>query len=154
MPFLNALKELEHGISSSDNKSEFIKHNEIASSMSGMGFVTMNASNDFPDMVSFTFISPRLVSIRYNDDGEILLSYKWDVMKYENLMEKYFSSNMALKYENKAPKEVSNDVTPMKRTIRCSECGNEMSVYDGDITKYDYGRAICPDCLMKLIGEK
>lgn len=157
MPFINTLKKLQKDINEAKEKGlsldVLLAKEEITSSMITLSFITFNATNDYPDMVSFTFTEPQLTSINMSN-SEFRLSFRWKTMKKDDLMEKVYSENMENKYKNHERKNVQLDIVNKERVRYCSVCGKKINVYDGDLTEYDSGKALCIDCFKKEMLNK
>ena len=59
---------------------------------------------------------------------------------------------MEKKYKNKEKKIINLDVT-IKEEKRCEICNVIVNDYDAKITKYDYGKILCLECLKKEITK-
>ena len=126
-------------------------HNEIASSMVSISFVTSKATNDEPDLISYNFVNPTLEKIE-DGNAEIILTFKWEFCFAKDLRTAFFDAGMQKKYDEKAPKNVDVDTTGgEERVARCEVCGKEINTYDADITRATFGKAMCANCLEKYL---
>lgn len=147
MPFINEIRKLE------SLKSEYeINKNEIASSIKDFSFTTYKADGE-DDFVNYCFINGSRFKDFKKTDHEFLLTLSWNeyVRVPLDLETKYYSKEMAKKYENKEPKEVNVSIANMERKAYCSFCGKEMSVYDADIQRADGTEPVCKECMEKAL---
>lgn len=157
-PFINELKKLlivYNTVHDKDDeiKSQVYSHNEIASSIVGLSFITYKATNDESDLIEYTFENPNFYSI-VDENNEIIITFKWEKGKRQDLKDKFYDPVMDAKYKNRAKKDVAPDMGNQERTAHCEICGKEMNVYDADVTKYTYGKAMCKECLEKYLKNK
>ena len=92
----------------------------------------------------------------FKDNGhEFLLTFTWDeyIRMPLNLETKYYSKEMARKYENKEKKSTNNNRQEIERKAYCTLCGKEMSVYDADIMRANGEEPICKECLEKALKK-
>lgn len=153
-PFINELKNLKKMVDSAKSD-EFITaifaHSEIASSMFTLNFITYKATNDEPDLISYSFANPMLEKIE-EENAEFILTFKWDYCLAKDLKASFYDATMEKKYEENAPKNADFDMTPTKKRVaHCEICGKEMNTYDADITKSTFGKAMCAECLEKYL---
>ena len=147
MPFINEIDKLV-GV-----KNEYaISKNEIASTIKNLAFTTYKASGE-EDFVNYCFINGAKFKDFKKETNEYLLTLTWNeyLRVPLNLESKYYSKEMAKKYENKEKKEVDLSVMEIERKAYCSICGKEMSIYDADIQRADGGEPICQECLQKVL---
>jgi len=147
MPFINEIDKLV-GLTS-----EYaISKNEIASSIKNLSFSTYKASGE-ENFVNYCFINGAKFKSIKKETNEFLLTFTWnEYMRLPlNLESKYYSKEMAKKYENKERKEVDLSMVATERKAYCSICGKEMSIYDADIQRADGGEPICKECLQKAL---
>ena len=156
-PFINELKKLiiiyENTKLLSDRKmiEAVYGHIELASSMITLNFTTYKATNDEPDLMVYGFYNPFLTKCE-ESNAEIRLTFNWEGYTINNLRSKFFDESMEKKYQNKERKNVSVDITGgAARVTKCEICGDEMNVYDADVTKYTYGKCICKKCLPEYL---
>lgn len=108
MPFINELRKL----SWLDNEYE-LKRNAVVYSFTSMSFVTDNATNDEPNLMSYTFTHPTFES--YSEDGcDAVLVYSWERYDVVNLKDKFYSATQAEKYKNKEKKDAAPDILSFK----------------------------------------
>lgn len=153
-PFINELKNLKKMVDSAKSD-EFIKaifvHSEIASSMFTLNFITYKATNDEPDLISYSFANPMLETIE-EENAEFILTFKWDYCLAKDLKANFYDATMEKKYEENTPKNVDFDLAAAKeRVAHCEICGKEMNTYDADITRSTFGKAMCAECLEKYL---
>lgn len=147
MPFINEICKLEQ------LKSEYeIKKSEIASSIKDFAFTTYKADGE-DDFVNYCFIGGSKFKGFKKTDHEFLLTLSWNeyVRIPLDLEAKYYSKEMAKKYENKEAKETDVSIVNYERKAYCSICGKEMSVYDADIQRADGMEPVCKECMEKAL---
>jgi len=105
MPFINELKNIGNAI----NSEYALNRNDFANAIETISFVTYNATNDYPDLMSYVFMRPKLTDYG-ESDTEVVLTYEWEEYGLENLKDKFFSPTMAKKYENHEKKDVAIEV--------------------------------------------
>ena len=150
MPFINELKKLL------GNDSEyFISHNEIASSVNSISFVTYNATNEI-DFTNYCFTDGAKYKSLTETEHEYLLTFEWGGYARIpiNIEGKYYSKSMDEKYQNNERKEVAPEMVNVERKAYCSVCGREMSVYDADIQRADGREPVCKNCLEEALKNK
>ena len=77
-PFVNSLEQLYQLFVNNDEYK--LSLNDFNISMLCLDFVTVKATNNEPDGISYSFISPKLVNVEHKN-GEYLITYKWDEYK-------------------------------------------------------------------------
>lgn len=156
-PFINELKKLLTVIDNvkkldltankSEISAEIFSHNELASSMNSLSFTTFKATNDEPDLNVYSFVNPTVIDGK-EENNEIIITFKWLLCTCIDIKSKFYDATMDEKYQNKAPKDISADITGgAVRVAHCEVCGKEMNTYDADIIRYTYGKAMCENCL-------
>lgn len=159
-PFINELKRLVETIkdikkNNADDAQRIIdeacKHCEMVSSIVSISFTTFKASNDEPDLINYVFLCPQLLDAK-EENSEVVLILKWALCMSNDIKAKFFDASMANKYKMSAPKQTPLDISGgAERVAHCDVCGKEMNVYDADVTRYTYGKAMCSECLLKHI---
>lgn len=125
---------------------------ELFTNLDSLGFSTYKAVGE-DDFVTYSFLGGHFVGMAMTkDENEYVVRIRWDAfMRLPiDLAEKYYSGNLASKYENKELRDTPIEYNPQERKVYCEVCGKEMSVYDADILDYDGGMHVCTSCLMKL----
>jgi hypothetical protein len=61
---------------------------------------------------------------------------------------------MAQKYEKKESKYLEYNMYDEQIIEKCDKCGNEMSVYDADITRATFGESLCVSCLENKLEKE
>ncbi len=159
-PFINELKKLFDVFSKTKTLkdtnviNEIFSHNEMASTMQTLEFVTFKASNDEPDLMRYKFNLPMLYNME-ESNYEITITFKWSSYNSDNLSDKFFDKTMDEKYNNKTRKNNIFDLLGDKdKVFFCDNCGKELTENDYDITKYTFGRPLCKDCLKNTLLSK
>jgi hypothetical protein len=135
-----------------ENK-EYCKHNhELCDSIVRLGFVTYKAYGE-DDLVKYDFYDLKCLDITANQH-EYILTYSANHYHRENLIEKFYSKTMAQKYEKKESKYLEYNMYDEQRIEKCDKCGNEMSVYDADITRATFGESLCVSCLENKLEKE
>lgn len=148
MPFINELKKIKEYIGSK----YALERSEIANVMTTMSFVTYNATNDYPDMMSYVFVSPELID--YNETStEVTLKYQWAYYKVTNLKDKFYSATQAKKYEERAKKDTSISMPLNNEKVYCSVCGEEINKMLIGPTDFETNKPICLSCLKKKVDK-
>lgn len=125
-----------------------IEHNDICSNVQMLNFTTYK-SNGEDDFVQYVINNMKYCNcIEYND--YYVLSYQSKDFSKIDLTNKFYSKTMDEKYKAKTPKEIQLNLND-ERVGVCSVCGNQMNVYDADITLQEYGKCLCKDCLSKVL---
>ena len=149
-PFINELEKLKD----IRNEHDAARH-EITSSLVTLSFTTYKAKGE-NDFVNYSFVeNPKFE--KFEDNGqEFLVTFSWDgYMRLPlDLESKYYSKEMAEKYEKKEMKDTPVEMVNSERKAYCSICGKEMSVYDADILSADGEQVICKECLEKALNNK
>lgn len=125
-----------------------IENNDLCTNTKILNFITYKAKNE-KDLVQYTIKDMNFASCEENNFYYILRFTSDNFMRVD-LTEKFFSKTMADKYDKKEAKERTILFNPTERVERCDICGKEMNVYDADITKYEFGKKICQDCLRTI----
>lgn len=128
----------------------FDKKSELNEMIPIINFITYKAENE-DDLIEYYFYDNTLINYEIKND-ELILKYACNKFKRTSLIEKFKSDSLEEKYRKKEKKDTVLDLT--NRIKKCSLCGNEMSIYDGDITEYTYGKPICINCLKKNLYKK
>ncbi|MBR6515733.1 MAG: hypothetical protein IKT40_02640 [Bacilli bacterium] len=140
--FLNSIGNLEN-ISSYYE----IKNNEFCSNILNISFTTYK-SNGEDDLISYHFNNLEYLGYEKNY-FEHVITYKASTYSRVDLLDKYYSKTMDNKYKNNERKNSTYVIQVEERVGNCDVCGNEMSIYDYDITKETFGYSICSKCLEK-----
>lgn len=124
-----------------------IERCDICTNPAIMSFITYKANGE-DDIIQYTI---RNLSYENCVDNGIsyILSFTSNDFDRVDLTDKFFSKSAFEKYEKKAPKVHDISFYQEERKEFCSICGKEMNVYDADITKYEFGKPICKECLEK-----
>lgn len=153
-PFINELKKIKATVDKTEDTkviNAIFAHNEITSSMTSLNFITSKASNDEPDLITYNFVNPKIEKIE-EENAEFILTYKWDLCVAVNLKAKFFDPIMQQKYDTKAPKNVEININGGTERIEyCEVCGKKINVYDADVTRSTFGKAMCANCLEKYL---
>lgn len=139
--FLNELNKLEKL-----DTYYAISKNELCSNINNLSFTTYKANGE-DDLINYTFTNLQFIDYQKNY-FEHVITYNCDYERVD-LLDKYYSKSMDMKYKNKESKNSCLDLTNSIREEVCSLCGENMSVYDADITKETLGYSICTKCLEK-----
>ena len=105
-PFVNSLEQLYQLFVNNDEYK--LSLNDFNISMLCLDFVTVKATNNEPDGISYSFISPKLVNVEHKN-GEYLITYKWDEYKMEDLTDKFYSKSLDEKYQKRVAKKIAQD---------------------------------------------
>lgn len=145
--FLNELTKIK-----SDITQDLTSKIDIITNIQQISFVTYKAKGE-DDFVKYNFSDFSFRNIEKTEHEFIL---EFDVKNYqrENLLLKFYSDSMQKKYDEKAPKNKTFDAYAVKRIEHCDLCGNEMNVYDADITKETFGKKMCTKCLESFLLKK
>lgn len=146
-PFINELAKLIN----LENK-HAIDRNEIAQCVKNLSFVTYKSDNE-DDLVTYSFVNGGKFKSIEKKGYEYLITLEWsEYMRVPlNLEAKFYSKSMADKYENKEKKYQDGLMQESERKRYCSVCGKEMPVYDADIQEADGHKAICKECMNKIV---
>lgn len=160
-PFVNALSNLCDIFNKNDTYA--ISRNEYATSLFCMSFTTFNATDNEPNVVSYSFTMPDLIAV-HHDNGEYLLKYQWKLYSRTDLTEKFFNAELEEKYKNKEKKKVDTEPISIEKasddwwdnnknkSIKCHKCGREIIPYkEGFIVDEKNGEPICLDCYRKSL---
>lgn len=129
---------------------EYFKDNhDFCSSLLEINFITYKSYGE-DDLIAYKFQGLTCIGV-INDSLEYRLLFKADSFSRENLIAKFYSDTMAKKYEQHASKKLEYNFYEDKRTETCDICGEEMSVYDADITRGTFGYSMCIKCLEKKL---
>lgn len=135
-----------------ENEEYCKKNHELCNSIVRASFVTYKAYGE-DDLVKYDFYDLQCLGI-INSKHEYILRYRANHFHRENLIEKFYSKTMAQKYEQKESKHLEYNMYDEKRVEKCDICGDEMSVYDADITRGTFGEALCIKCLEKKLEKE
>lgn len=130
-----------------------LKRSEITSSIDRLSFTTYKASHFEPDLIQYEFKTP--IDYSYTDiNGKTHFKITWKSYGRTNLKEQFINSDMKKKYDNKEKKEniAYFNLKHTERKEHCSNCGKEVDVFDASITKYDFGKVLCKECLANYLG--
>lgn len=163
-PFVAELEKLEELFNKNDTYG--LSRNDFASSVLCMSFTTFKATNRQPDVVSYSFISPELISV-HHENGEFKLVYQWKDYNRIDLTDKFFNAELEEKYKHKEKKVVPTDMTVdegnkkseddwwfnhAKTTYKCCKCGKDIMTYrDGFIIDKDLHEPVCLECYSKSL---
>lgn len=128
-----------------------ISKNEICSNISSISFTTYKCNGD-DDLINYEFNDIDYLNFEKNY-FEYIITYKSKYTRLD-LLDKYFSKSMDNKYKNNESKTKTLDLTNTTRQGTCDVCGNDMSIYDYDITKETYGYSICIKCLEDILKNE
>jgi len=159
-PFVNELSKLHDAFNKHDSYGA--KRCDFASLLSGLSFTTFNATDKEPNIISYTFIMPELISVQH-ENGEYKLVYEWDDYSRIDLTEKFFNYNLEKKYNNKEKKQIrveteivdTNNIDFFKlrhnKIEKCGYCNKDINIFfDGFMTDKE-GKIICPECYAKYL---
>ena len=145
------------------NDTYAISRNEFATALFCMNFTTMNATDDEPNIINYSFSMPDLIAVQHVN-GEYLLKYQWKIHTRTDLTEKFFNAELEEKYKNKEKKKVETEKVSIEdavkdwwathddKNIKCHVCGKGISTYkDGFIIDEKVGEPICLDCYKKSL---
>lgn len=124
-----------------------IENNDICSNPTILTFVTYK-SNGEEDLVKYTLRDLTFDSCKETEDCYVL-AYTSNNFSRIDLTDKFYNQNMENKYASKASKTQTVSINTEMRKEKCEICGSEMNVYDADVTRYEFGKAICTNCLKK-----
>ena len=161
-PFIGELEKLDALFSKKDAYG--LSRNDFATSILGMGFVTFKATDSEPDIVSYAFLTPKLISVAH-ENGEFKLTYEWDTFTRADLTDKFYMKELDEKYKNKERKEIrvedkiveNNEYFEERygQTIKCSKCGRDIRVFsEGYMADTKTGEPICVECFQKSLLEE
>lgn len=147
-PFVNELSKIATAASSGGLSEGFIKRSEILSMIDTLSFSTYKAKGE-DDYVIYNFLGGgKFVKFEDNtENGEYLITFEWSMFSRVpvDFSEKYYSENIARKYETKAPKDTPLNLTEYKKVYRCAVCGKEIKD-DRYCYIQDLGM-VCQDCM-------
>lgn len=160
-PFIKSLETLFDVFNRNDTYA--LSRNEFATSLFCLNFTTMNASDEEPNIINYSFSMPDLIAVQHVN-GEYLLKYQWKIHTRLDLTEKFFNAELEEKYKNKEKKKVETEKASIEdvakdwwanhddKTIKCHICGKGISTYkDGFIIDEKVGEPICLDCYKKSL---
>lgn len=154
-PFVNSLAKLCEDFNKNDTYA--ISKNEYATSLFCLNFTTMNATDDEPSVVNYSFTMPDLIAV-HHDNGEYLLKYQWKLYSRNDLTDKFFNPELEEKYKNKEKKKVETEPITIEKAaedwwnnkgmiIKCHNCHKDINTYqDGYIIDEKSGEPICLEC--------
>lgn len=148
-PFTLALKKMDK--ENPDEKKHELEASDWYGRLSALSFITYKASNLEPDYISYSFSDGEIANVRFTK-LECEMEIRWKDVEIINLTEKFYSQEMAKKYENNAPK-FTKGVCEMEETAKCADCGKEISKNEAGILQYEIGRPLCVDCYQKFLDE-
>lgn len=149
-PFTLALKKMDK--ENPDEKKHELMTSDWYGRISALSFITYKASNLEPDYMSYSFAYGEITDVRFTK-MECEMEIQWKEVDIINLTEKFYSPEMAQKYESNAPK-FTQPVYEMQETAKCADCGKEISKNEAGIMQYEVGRPLCLDCYQKFLDEK
>jgi len=157
-PFVTELEKLEALFNNNDTYG--LSRNDFATSMLCMNFTTFNASDDHPDVVTYTFTNPELIGV-HHEDGEFKLLYKWKEHDSIDLTDKFYNAELEEKYKNKEKKKTNIGIESdddswweehSKKVIMCSKCGKPIKVFsDGYVMDNKTSEPVCLKCYEKSL---
>lgn len=162
-PFVSSLEQLYQLFVNNDEYK--LSLNDFNISMLCLDFVTVKATNNEPDGISYSFISPKLVNVEHKN-GEYLITYKWDEYKMEDLTDKFYSKSLDEKYQKRVAKKIAQDfeslvgndneiVNRYNQKMKCSVCGRHIAIYDeGFYVDKKNGDIICKECYEKGLQDE
>lgn len=125
-----------------------IERNDICSNTKIISFTTYKPKNE-KDLIQYFITDLNYEGCSYKNNYYIL-TYSSRNFKRTDLTKQFFDSTMNEKYRNKEAKEQVLTLNLGERKEYCDICGEEMNVYDADVTKYTYGKRICVKCLKNI----
>ena len=142
-PFINELDKMSVIKNEAD-----AERNEIASYIDTFSFCTYKPTGE-DSLVTYSFSGGAKFKQFEKTTNEFLVTYSWNNYTRVplDLEAKYYSKEMAKKYEKKERKETVASVGVVERKRYCTVCGREMSVYDGDILESQGKPVICTECM-------
>lgn len=144
-PFINELKKI------CDNNLPLARHefNELEE----IKFISFKI-NGVDDYIQYIFKKLNAINIE-EKDTEYVLTYNFDSYEMENLIDKFYSEEMAAKYENHEKKHVQMDNTLEEKEYEmCEICGKPIIEYvEEDFRNIYTTQNICHLCLYNLIIE-
>lgn len=143
-PFVMELGKLEKQFSNNDTYA--LSRNDFATEVLCMHFTTFNATEEHPDVISYTFSRPELIGV-HHEDGEFKLLYQWDEYERTDLTDKFFNAELEEKYRNKEKKDMNVGMDVVEEKVKCPICGKEVS--NLEIIMSDDGPS-CFDCFKKM----
>lgn len=166
-PFVTELEKLEKLFKTNDAYG--LSRNDFATSILCMSFTTFKATDRQPNVISYSFISPKLINV-IHENGEFKLSYKWEKYTRLDLTEKFYNAELEEKYKNKEKKNLESDITiedangkkvddwwykHYSSMCKCAKCGKEMHTFkDSFIIDNEVGKPICLECYSKYLLNK
>ena len=124
--------------------------NDLCTNVSMLTFTTFKATNE-DDYVRYVISGMTFDSCTELDDA-FIMTYSSDSFSRVDLTAKYYNKEMVDKYNAKERKH--NSITLFEQAKQepcyCDECGREIYPYDAHITKYNFGRQLCENCIIKL----
>lgn len=149
LSFLNRLKKYSLV---KDNK-QFNQLN-VFNNIDEISFITDKAEGQLMGFKYRIYLDDINISnFKYFEDGKtITIEIKILDFTEIDLFEKYKSLSMEEKYKNK---EKKSKMIYTLNTIqhKCALCGKPISEYDANISKLEFGKEICQECMLKEIIE-
>lgn len=161
-PFVNELEKLCQLFENNDTYG--LSRNDYASSVTALHFVTFNATNDQPNLVSYSFLSPELIGV-HHENGEYKIVYQWDSNNVIDLTEKFYNAELESKYKNKEKKNIKEELEikdsdsdwwkeHYDKNITCSKCGKTINVFhNGFVIDQETKEPICLTCYKNSLLE-
>ena len=159
-PFVTELEKLEELFSKNDTYG--LSRNDFARCVMSMSFTTFKATEDEPDIVSYSFVSPDLIGV-HHENGEFKLIYQWKEYLRIDLTDKFYNSELEQKYKNKEKKNTTVETVineaddkwwkeHYEKIIKCSKCGEDINTFsDGYIVDKDTSEPVCIECYKKSL---
>jgi hypothetical protein len=159
-PFVTELEKLEELFSKNDAYG--LSRNDFVKSVMSMSFTTFKATDSQPDIVSYSFIAPKLIEV-IHENGEFKLTYQWKEHLILDLTDKFYNAELEQKYKNKEKKNTTVETVineagenwwkdHYEKVIKCSKCGEDINTFsDGYIVDKDTGEPVCIECYKKSL---
>lgn len=145
--FINELSKLEN----ITNEYE-VKRNELCSNINKLSLTTYKASNE-DDLIHYCFNEIEYLGYEQTN-SEFILKYFAKTFDKIDLIDKFYSESMYMKYQRNENKGSTISILPQTRREVCSICGKEMHTYDADITKITFGYTMCTECLENKLKKE
>lgn len=127
-------------------KAHLLEHFDWNKNITKLFFITTpRVSEEESSNVKYTFEKSKISQIEFTPQ-ECLITFEWDVMIREDLLDTFYSESMAQKYANHEAKGKEEEVAELKEQVECADCGKAISTHEGNITKYEVGRPLCTEC--------
>lgn len=164
-PFLNELSKLEMMFNNNDTYG--LSRSDYVSLVVGMNFTTFRATDDQPDVVSYSFLKPELIGV-HHENGEYKLLYQWDKYEIDDLTKKFYNAELEEKYRKKEKKETISPDTIVDNTeamkvddwwykhegldYKCCRCGKKIQAFkDGFFIDKELNEPVCLECYTKAL---